>query len=266
MLRPGTRLLRDGDMVEIVEFAGASVVVCNHRTRQFSKVRIGVLVAEARSVHGGPYEQVPSLAVALDGLTEQQRAALSERGGHVREVLTGYRSGHQQTAVPGEPRPEYDTSRPLKARYLAKARELGVTGRTIERWVVAYRDFGVRRRGRQMPRHPDRRDRVLRSNAARVRPHRRDQDRDAEDQGPRQGHPGGERGTASTRSGCASRPAPCAEPTPISAPNSACPTRRSAATAATTASPAGPPAGTTRRGQRLLDRSTTSHNPPSENC
>jgi hypothetical protein len=142
VLRPGTRLLRDGDVVEVVEFAGASVVVRNHRTGQFSTVRIGVLVAEARSVDGGPEEQVPSLAVALDGLTEQQRAALSERAGHVREVLTGYRSGHQQTAVPREPRPEYDTSRPLKARYLAKARELGVTGRTIERWVVAYRDSG----------------------------------------------------------------------------------------------------------------------------
>jgi hypothetical protein len=35
----------------------------------------------------------------------------------VREVLTGYRSGHQQAAGPGEPRPDYDTSRPLKARY-----------------------------------------------------------------------------------------------------------------------------------------------------
>jgi transposase InsO family protein len=142
VLRPGTRLLRDGDVVEIVEFAGASVVVRNHRTGQFSTVRIGALVAEARSVDGGPDEQVPSLAVALDGLTEQQRAALSERAAHVREVLTGYRSGHQQTAASGEPRAEYDTSRPLKARYLTKARELGVTGRTIERWVVAYRDSG----------------------------------------------------------------------------------------------------------------------------
>jgi putative transposase len=142
VLRPGTRLLREGDVVEIVELAGASVVVRNHRTGQFSTVRIAALVTEARSADGGPDDQVPSLAVALDGLTEQQRAALSERAGHMREVLTGYRSGHQQTAAPGEPRAEYDTSRPLKARYLAKARQLGVTARTIERWVVAYRDSG----------------------------------------------------------------------------------------------------------------------------
>ena len=30
----------------------------------------------------------------------------------------------------------------MKARYLSKAKELGVTDRTVERWVLAYRESG----------------------------------------------------------------------------------------------------------------------------
>ena len=33
-------------------------------------------------------------------------------------------------------------AKPLKARYRAKATELGVGERTVERWAVAYRDSG----------------------------------------------------------------------------------------------------------------------------
>jgi hypothetical protein len=65
---------------------------------------------------------------------------VADRAGHVREALTGYRAGHRDGALPGEPRSQYDTSQPLKARYRAKAKELGITDRTVERWVNAYRD------------------------------------------------------------------------------------------------------------------------------
>ncbi len=57
-------------------------------------------------------------------------------------MLTGYRSGTAEAARPGEPRPDYDPARPLGGRQEAKACELGVTGRTIRRWVRAYRDSG----------------------------------------------------------------------------------------------------------------------------
>ncbi len=78
----------------------------------------------------------------LAGLSGGEQSVVTERAGHVREVLTGYRSGTAEAARPGEPRPDYDPARPLGGRQEAKARELGVTGRTIRRWARAYRDSG----------------------------------------------------------------------------------------------------------------------------
>ena len=83
-----------------------------------------------------------SLAAAWNGLTDAQRAAVRERAGHVREVLTGYRAGYADAAAAREPRPQYDTCQPLKARYRAKAKELGVGERTAGRQAMAYRRSG----------------------------------------------------------------------------------------------------------------------------
>ena len=67
---------------------------------------------------------------------------MRERAEHIREVLTGYRSGTQQFARGDEPRGELDPRRPMKKRCQAKAAELNVNARTIERWVRDYRSFG----------------------------------------------------------------------------------------------------------------------------
>jgi hypothetical protein len=47
-LTPGTRLIYDGDLVEVVELGGARGVVRNHRTAGFVTVKLGRLVAGAR--------------------------------------------------------------------------------------------------------------------------------------------------------------------------------------------------------------------------
>ena len=142
-LAPGARLIYDGDLVEVMELDGARVVVRNHRTARFATVKLGRLVAGARPADvPAAADGVPALAVAWNGLTEAQRAAVSERAGHVREVLTGFRAGHAEAAAAGEPRPQYEPGKPLKARYQAKARELGVGERTVERWAMAYRQAG----------------------------------------------------------------------------------------------------------------------------
>ena len=44
--------------------------------------------------------------------------------------------------MPGEPRPQYGPGQPLKARCQAKAKELGVGERTVERWAMSYRESG----------------------------------------------------------------------------------------------------------------------------
>jgi hypothetical protein len=50
--------------------------------------------------------------VVLDQLGENERHKVVERAGHVREVLTGFRSGHAEFARDGEPRPQYPPGSP----------------------------------------------------------------------------------------------------------------------------------------------------------
>jgi putative transposase len=58
---------------------------------------------------------------------------------HVREVLTGYRSGQEALRAPGEPRPEYDARRSLTARIESKREDIGLRSRsTLWNWISAY--------------------------------------------------------------------------------------------------------------------------------
>ena len=143
-IAPGSRLSFDGDVVEVVAVDGVRVTIRSDRTRQFTAVQISRLAASARPAGGTlrPGDDGVSPGLALGSLTSEQLDQLAERAGHVREVLTGYKSGHPDRAGPGEPRPGYRAGQPLKARYRAKAEELGITSRTVERWVAAYRGSG----------------------------------------------------------------------------------------------------------------------------
>ena len=139
----GARLFYQGDLVEVTELAGTTVVLRNDRTSQFTSVQLSRLIAGAHAASAAPAaEGELSLTLAWHGLTEQQRAAAADRARHVREVLTGYGSGHPDSAAAGEPRPEYGPGQPPGARYRAKAKELGIGERTVKRWVTAYRQSG----------------------------------------------------------------------------------------------------------------------------
>ena len=55
--------------------------------------------------------------VVLAKLSEVELESVRFRAAHVREVLTGYRSGHADLSADGEPRPEFDPSiRPCARR------------------------------------------------------------------------------------------------------------------------------------------------------
>ena len=138
-LAPGSRLVFDGEVAEVVAVDGVRVTLRSDRTRRFTAVQISRLAASARPAGG----TLPAGAGLVPGsLAGEQLDQVAEQAGHVREVLTGYRSGHPDRARPGEPRPGYRPGQPLKARYHAKAGELGITSRTVERWVAAYRESG----------------------------------------------------------------------------------------------------------------------------
>ncbi|MFJ9006397.1 helix-turn-helix domain-containing protein [Streptomyces canus] len=141
-LFPGARLFFGGDVVEVVDIDGLRTTVRNERTGEYGSVPLGQLAVGARSMDEPAPTAADGVGLLLASLSADQRQRLRERAGHVREVLSGYRSGHAADALPGEPRPAYDPDLPLKERTEAKAAELGVSPRTLQRWVTAYRESG----------------------------------------------------------------------------------------------------------------------------
>ncbi|MET7810526.1 Mu transposase C-terminal domain-containing protein [Streptomyces sp. NPDC005395] len=139
---PGVRMLYCGDVVEVVELEGLAATLRNERTGEFSTLPLGRLAAGARSLEERHEPEVQGASVLLANLSASQRAKLHERAGHVREVLTGYRSGDADRARSDEPRDQFHPDLPLGERTAAKAAELEVSPRTIDRWVAAYREVG----------------------------------------------------------------------------------------------------------------------------
>jgi transposase InsO family protein len=148
----GARFCYEGEIVEIVEMhVTGSVLEAVAKDRRGETVRRfsleELLVSErARLIgpgEGRAAEDEPDVAsVVLSAVPEAQRRLALERAAHVREVLTGFRSGFPETALPGEPRQPYTQDVPIMERYAAKAGELNVDTRTIERWVAQYRANG----------------------------------------------------------------------------------------------------------------------------
>ncbi len=136
----GTSLLLGGEMVRIVEFDGRTVTVCSGQDR-YTGIALARFVSRARSLEiPDADENDPGLVLA--GLSPAEKAKVAERAGHVREVLSGFRSGHADTGVDGEPRADYGPEVAMKDRYRAKAAELGVSVRTVEYWIASYRAAG----------------------------------------------------------------------------------------------------------------------------
>ncbi|MGL6236433.1 MAG: helix-turn-helix domain-containing protein [Segniliparus sp.] len=148
----GTRLIYDGETVEVVELlptkAGNEVVLKSHSTNQILRVAVRELLHSdaAKIIPDTPGasadEPAEPASVILAELSKPEIQRVNERAGHIREVLTGYRSGSSELASPEEPRPEYNPALPLEARYAAKAAELDVSDRTLKRWTQDFRQIG----------------------------------------------------------------------------------------------------------------------------
>ena len=149
----GTRFLYDGDPFEVVAMrptnAGNELVlraVTGRRDLLMVSLRELLASDRARVIPDlpGPSSDDPDdlASVVLAQLTDSEREAVLERAAHVREVLTGFRSGSAELAGEGEPRAQFDPSLPLTGRYQLKAAELGVSLRTIKQWVADFRGKG----------------------------------------------------------------------------------------------------------------------------
>ncbi|MEV0774636.1 helix-turn-helix domain-containing protein [Streptomyces sp. NPDC050433] len=147
----GTRFRYDGESVEVVELAitaaGNEVVLKDGRGRLLRLAVKELLVSDrAIVIPEGPGPSADdgedAADVILSQLSEAARSRVLKRAAHIREVLTGFRSGSAELASEGEPRQEYASDQPLYDRYAAKAAELGVNTRTVQRWVKDYRRHG----------------------------------------------------------------------------------------------------------------------------
>jgi len=127
--------------VEVLALEGMWVTLRIARTDGMQTVGLTRLVSGACGVVE-PVAGDAAVGVVLAGLTPKQREQVEQRAEHVREVLTGFRSGRADRAAPGEPDPRFAEQVPLQERYASKAAQLGVGLRTVERWVAGYREAG----------------------------------------------------------------------------------------------------------------------------
>jgi len=148
----GSRLLHDGQLVEIVEVhpgrAGMDVVLKDIAKQTMLRASLNELLrSEATRVIADVDpptndDAAEPAGVLLARLNDAELQQARDRAAHVREVLTGFRSGSEELALAGEPRPEYRLDVPRSKRYASKARELRVGKRTLERWVQQFQQHG----------------------------------------------------------------------------------------------------------------------------
>ncbi|MDR3663542.1 MAG: helix-turn-helix domain-containing protein, partial [Mycobacterium sp.] len=148
----GARFVLDGALVEVVEmrkgpFAGVRVIVKNPVRDEVFCVALNELLTDSRRYRPvEPHYEAKELddvaATILSSLDERTQQEISERAGHIRELLTGYQSGSPETAGADEPRPQYAPSVSTLDRCKAKANELGVSLRSVQRWLSDYRAHG----------------------------------------------------------------------------------------------------------------------------
>ena len=141
-LAVGLRLRHDGETWAVTAIAGSGITLRSARGRSIH-VGTRALLADPSTqllVPQPPAEE--GLGVLLSGLTAAEAVELRERLGHVQELLSGFRSGSADIALPAEPRAEYHPGLPLTERYEAKAHELGIGVATIRRWVGRFRQEG----------------------------------------------------------------------------------------------------------------------------
>jgi DNA-binding transcriptional ArsR family regulator len=124
----------------VVALAGDRATLEEHNSGRARSVRIAYLFSAPGTRLLDPPSSQPVEAVGplLANLTERELGIVCERAAHVREVLTGYRSGSPDDALAGEPRAGYEPGSRLMDRYRAKADELGVGVRTLRRWARSF--------------------------------------------------------------------------------------------------------------------------------
>jgi putative transposase len=133
-LTVGSKVMWEGEVCTVVAFLGACVQL-RTSTGASSIVLLAALIdSPGFALLGENREEPLAVASFFDTLAPGTRAQAEDELAQLREAWTGYRSGHVETALPGEPRSEYDpATTTLKQRTLTKAKELGCSRRRLQR-------------------------------------------------------------------------------------------------------------------------------------
>ena len=147
----GARLEFQGQVLRVVGFGGDGSpdsplrVLLRDEENLAREVHLTDLVTDPTFRPLGPrLERLPAIAAYhahWSKLDDEVKLPALEREGHLLEVLTGYRSGRAEEDRPWEPRPAYQAKK-QGDRVAAKAAELGVSTRHINRWLHDYRAKG----------------------------------------------------------------------------------------------------------------------------
>lgn len=138
----GTRVQWDGELWTVSEISGGTVRLEGRTSPRLLAVTALVAAADFRII-GAEAEPREATGPALFGLPPAQVAVIRDRERHLREMLTGFRSGTAALPEPDEPRPQYAPSVPLLTRYEAKANEMGISVTQVRRLATAYGESGV---------------------------------------------------------------------------------------------------------------------------
>lgn len=137
-LAVGSRLRYDGETHTVVAIEGSHITLRSQHGRTWAAdVRLVLSRGTVVPPAGVPDPQ-EALGLVVSNLSDVEGGLLAERVEDVREVLTGYRSGSAALPAVGEPRPAYRSGCPMLERQQAKAAELGVGVRTVQRWLAAF--------------------------------------------------------------------------------------------------------------------------------
>ena len=160
----GTQFVYDGEVLEVIEMhpvAGMPEVLARELRRDtvhrfaLDEVRPSDrchLLSDDLDIEITESTEYPP-SVKWAAVSEQARRDARGRAAHVREVLTGYRSGSAATALPHEPRSAYKSTAPKMKRLAVKAKEI-VRGKhrlpqAVEGRAVSAAPDVPGRRGRQ---------------------------------------------------------------------------------------------------------------------
>lgn len=113
-------------------FAGAVVVL---RSTQGEVIRLGLralVTSDSFKLIGLSDDNLQPLFI--EGVPKERLKAAKDLLAHLLEAMTGYRSGTEIDALPGEPRAGYDPeASAMSTRFVLKSTELGITDRTL--WI-----------------------------------------------------------------------------------------------------------------------------------